>query len=1688
MKRLRLTPWKLFCLLSLTTFPVHAQTIIPAADGTTTLVTQDGQRFIIHGGSLSGDGQNLFHSFQEFGLNTSQIADFLANPNLRNILGRVTSSTPSTIDGLLRVSGGNANLFLMNPSGIIFGPNASLDVSGSFTATTADAISFAGGQFNASGPNNYSVLVGIPNQFIFNQTDPAAILNQGDLAVGVDQHLTLAAGSIINEGSLFGGQITVAAVPGESLVRIRQPGMLLSLEIGMGEDGGRRTEAGGERIGDGYPNQHSTLNTQHLTNLPALLAGGNLHHAVAVETAADGSLRLIGSNGNVVNEGNIAGDAIEIDARTLVNRGSIDASGDPGGSIQAEVDYLVNAGDIRADGLTHTGGSIQIEATERITQTASARVSATGGTHGDGGTVVLDAGDSGTVILSGRVDVSARDKGNAGGRVEILGEQIGLLGAAVDASGDSGGGTVLVGGDYQGRGNIRRAQHTAVNPSSRITVDALTVGDGGTVVLWADGTTDFDGTISARGGLDGGDGGTLEVSGLQGGRFAGTADAAAPAGDAGMLLLDPKNITITDGDLGLTLLQTLLQPTPGADDQFGTSVAIDGNTVVVGAIGDDTGATDAGAAYLFDASSGNLTHTLLKPIPITDDQFGTSVAIDGNTVVVGAIGDDTGATDAGAAYLFDASSGSLNQTLLKSTPVTDDEFGTSVAIAGNTVVVGAIGDDTGATDAGAAYLFDASSGSLTQTLLKSTPVTDDQFGHSVAIDGNTVVVGTPGDDTGVTDGGAAYLFDASSGSRTHTLLKPIPVMDDNFGESVAIDGNTVVVGAIGDDTGATDAGTAYLFDASSGNLTQTLANPTPAISDDFGASVAIDSNIVVVGTSSAEEVYLFDASSGSLTQTLSNPTPAVGDRFGGSVAIDGSTVVAGAALDDTGANNAGAVYLFDAPTQFSQESSGSFNFDADLIHQIVNSGTDLTLQANNDITINEAIQSNNPNGSGGALILQAGRSILINADIFTDDGNLTLLANEAVASGVINSSRDAGDAVITIDSNVTLNLGSGSFSATLGSGEGLDDSSRGNITLGNLIAGSVQIQNDGSSGGSITTGNITTNGGAITLMAQQSITASVLDSSSSTDNGGNVTLDPVGDVQVTAINAQGGTEGTGGTVDVTAGQFFRATGSFTDRNGILASISTAGGQGGGAITIRHGGAGTTPFIVGDASTNGTAAAITSGDFTLEPTLVLPFTTTVGNIQVISTDPAFNTSSAFNPVDLDAPTEIAALNVPTDSTSDSLPNPGKILNEIEQATGVRPGLIYVLFAPQAATAADLEALGIGNKSLDAGPVAGVGSEVGSAVQWRFTAQGLSSSAEAQLAESRGVVQAEDPLDLLLVTADGEVVRRRVAGVTRQRVQQLADRLRRQVTDPVARQVSGYLVPAQQLYQWLVAPLAAELAARGIENLVFVLDPGLRSLPLAALHDGDGFLVERYSVGLMPSLALTDTRYVDIKQTQVLAMGASEFPGQEQTPLPAVPLELATITSSLWSGLSVLNQDFTPETLYQIRRDRPFGILHLATHAKFAPGRPDRSYIQWWDEKLSFEEFRQQVQFFDPPIELLVLSACKTAVGDPEAELGFAGMAVQAGVKTALGSLWYVNDEGTMGLMTTFYGQLQEAPIKAEALRRAQVAMLKGEVRLEAGQLVTPDGQFPLPPELVQLGDRQLTHPFYWSGFTMIGNPW
>lgn len=349
----------------------------------------------------------------------------------------------------------------------------------------------------------------------------------------------------------------------------------------------------------------------------------------------------------------------------------------------------------------------------------------------------------------------------------------------------------------------------------------------------------------------------------------------------------------------------------------------------------------------------------------------------------------------------------------------------------------------------------------------------------------------------------------------------------------------------------------------------------------------------------------------------------------------------------------------------------------------------------------------------------------------------------------------------------------------------------------------------------------------------------------------------------------------------------------------------------------------------------------------------------------------------------------------------------------------------------------------------------------------------------------LIPGKQQLDVVAIFPDGKPVHKRITQANNQALLAKVKEFRQTLTVPRFRSNTRYLPVSQQLYRWAIAPIEADLKAQKIDTLMFCVGVGLRTLPLAALHDGRQFLVEKYSIGRIPAFKLTDTLYANIKKAPTLAMGASEF--RNQNPLPAVPVELAVITQNQRRSKSFLNQAFTLVNLQNQLQKQPFRIIHLATHANFQSGAPSNSYVQFWNTRLQLNQIRR-LGWYKIPVELLVLSACETAIGDRQAELGFAGLAVQAGVKSALASLWFVSDEGTLALMSEFYRDLRTAPIKAEALRQAQIAMLKGQVRLENGQLRTSTGNIKLPPELAQASSRSLSHPYYWSAFTIVGSPW
>ncbi|MBO9998582.1 MAG: CHAT domain-containing protein [Cyanobacteria bacterium SID2] len=270
-------------------------------------------------------------------------------------------------------------------------------------------------------------------------------------------------------------------------------------------------------------------------------------------------------------------------------------------------------------------------------------------------------------------------------------------------------------------------------------------------------------------------------------------------------------------------------------------------------------------------------------------------------------------------------------------------------------------------------------------------------------------------------------------------------------------------------------------------------------------------------------------------------------------------------------------------------------------------------------------------------------------------------------------------------------------------------------------------------------------------------------------------------------------------------------------------------------------------------------------------------------------------------------------------------------------------------------------------------------------------------------------------------------------------------------------------SEQVYDWLIRPAEGDLASHEIETLVFVLDGLLRNLPMAALYDGDRYLIEQYGIALAPGLQLIPSDPIDSQRLQVLIGGLTEA-RQGFSALPGVSVELEQIGSEgIDTSVPILNEQFTENNLENQIGSTVFPIVHLATHGQLSSD-PAKTFVLTWDDKIDVKELGRllRARSFEVslPIELLVLSACQTASGDDRAALGLAGLAVRSGVRSTLATLWSVNDRSTALMMGHFYRELARSGMsKAEALRQSQLMLLQ---------------------------NSQYDHPFFWSPFVMVGN--
>ncbi|MGF1603223.1 MAG: CHAT domain-containing protein [Thermosynechococcaceae cyanobacterium] len=272
-------------------------------------------------------------------------------------------------------------------------------------------------------------------------------------------------------------------------------------------------------------------------------------------------------------------------------------------------------------------------------------------------------------------------------------------------------------------------------------------------------------------------------------------------------------------------------------------------------------------------------------------------------------------------------------------------------------------------------------------------------------------------------------------------------------------------------------------------------------------------------------------------------------------------------------------------------------------------------------------------------------------------------------------------------------------------------------------------------------------------------------------------------------------------------------------------------------------------------------------------------------------------------------------------------------------------------------------------------------------------------------------------------------------------------------------------SSQIYDWLIRPIEKTLKASGVDTLAFALDGSLRNVPMAVLYDQQQqqYLVEKYAISLTPSLQLVPPNPSKQAPRNVLAAGINvqrTVDGRSFAPLVNVGSELDQIGIEVPRSQDLVNQKFTIKNLTQTLRSKSFSIVHIATHGEFSSSL-DNTYLLTWDQLLKGNGLANLLQQSDlgnaSEIELLVLSACQTAVGDERATLGLAGIAVQAGARSTLATLWSIDDQSTTDLMSQFYQALESGQTKAEALRTAQIAVLGQDQR-----------------------------PYFWAPYVLVGN--
>jgi len=1463
--------------------------IIAAPDGTRTQVQAIGNQYQITGGQVSSDGANLFHSFTQFGLSPGQIANFLANPNLQNILGRINGGDPSVINGLLQVSGGNPNLYLVNPAGIVFGSNASLNVPAAFHASTATALGFDGlngetNWFQVLGSNDYNALIGQPTTFEFQTANPGVIVNLGNLEVAAGESLTLMGGTALNTGTLTapGGSLTVTAIPGAQRVKISQPGHLLSLDLPLS------------------PNPSPFI----APNLATLLSNSGIDHASQLHINHQGQVILTGS-GMIVPE------------------------------------------------------------------------------------------TPGVAIASGTLDVSTSNPNSLPSTLSIFGQHVGLINAHLNASSPSQGGTIRIGGGFQGQGDQPNATHTLIDSKTLIQSNSTHQGNGGEIIIWSDEVTQFYGTVEATGGPIWGNGGFVEISGKDALVFQGNVDLSAVNGEQGTLLLDPKNITISndssqpnDIEPELPIIQFDLLPNEDITINAG----------------------------VLEQQNGNIELQATNNITIAS---GVSLDfVQGGSITFIADAD----TDNQGSFIMDSSA-------------TLTAPGREINISGASISIGNL--NTSNNQPGGNISLTASSGNITTGNLDAH---SHQGGGNISLtaSGGNITTGNVNTFTKIGNGGTIELSTSQGNITTGELNSRVSQGGGNGGEiqlTIAESGNITTSGLNISSTQNGKSGN-IIFETQQGDITVDGVTDASTHNGDAGniifetqqGNITVNDLTVSRTQNGKSGNITFETQQGNITARDVNSSTQNGDA--GDITlriISGNGAIAHGSLDASANNGTpGSVIVEPTPSPFPTPSPTPS--PVPIPNPTPTPSPTPSPVTPSPVPIPNPTPSPTPNPSPVPIPNPTPSPIPNPSPVPTPNPTPSPIPNPSpvptpnpTPSPIPSPSPSPTPVPLPIPNPIPTPEQSPIPAPT-------PEASQTPTPTPTSTASNQGSSEDNSNANTLSPKSQTpTPSNAVETNPSESIESETHNTSSLEDSEVEIAkvFDFTAGFELSKFPSPPEAEiGTFLNLDPNISQLNPVLHSPTVHSVETSEISSL------SLQNHIDGSANTPISY--------VSADRESDEKKEQIRVV----NLGNLM---------SPQEFNVVIQEREKQLSNeyvnyFNLDLQGVQyHAVRESQEILERMEQQTGVRSAIIYVGF---------------------------------------YVPEVINAQNKAEITEK--TEPEAQYLELMMITPEGKPFRKIIAGATEAQVLEQVRELTLEITNPRRRYTTSYLSSSEQLYDWIIRPLEEELNRQQIENLGFVLTAGLRSLPMAALYDGNQFLIEQYSLAIMPNLTLTNTNLSKFEGTQVLAMGASEF--TELAPLPAVPIEINTIVNT-WRGNEFLNQGFTLNNLIDSREQEKYSIVHLATHGEFRPGSPENSYIQLWDSQLKLNQL-DQLNLKNPLVELLVLSACRTALGNPDAELGFTGLAVQAGVKTALGSLWYVSDEGTLGLMSEFYAHLKHSDIKAQALQKSQQEMIQGLVKIKEGQLIVPslEQPIPLPDSLKNMDDEVLSHPYFWSGFTLVGSPW